>query len=73
MKYYNKDVYIVLLVHCGPPLNGVINCTSDATVTGVEAFEEDGCTFCYNTGYFALQGSANRICISEKDPLCITG
>lgn len=53
--------------------DGVINCTSDTTMTAVTAFREDTCRFCCNAGYYALQGSANRICISEEDPFCITG
>ena len=70
---YCYNMFVYLLVDCNLLPNGVVNCTSDTTVTAITPAEEDTCTFCCNAGHYALQGSTNRICISEADPFCITG
>ena len=70
-----NNAHFLSLVHCHPS-NGVVHCTSDTNTTATTAvgvFEENTCTFCYNTSHYALQGSNDKICISEEVPLCITG
>ena len=64
------------VVHCNTT-NGDINCTSDATATGV--IDKVGCSFCCNAVQ-ALQGldTNNGRCIlghgwNIGNPLCITG